>query len=131
MNKKYVLIYTLVMLLLGGGWGLLMYLTMPQWWFPQYPIIPAFFYLVGLVEVYMLHKGETNHKKMLNTMLIQRMVRWVAVLVVLVLLLVLARPPKVSFLISFMIMFAVYSSMSIWFLAHITTSKNKPDNGNQ
>lgn len=53
---------------------------------------------------------------MLNSMLIQRIVRWGIVLVVLALLIGVAHPPKASFIISFMGMFMVYSFMFIWFL---------------
>jgi hypothetical protein len=83
---------------------------------PFLPVIPATFYLVGILEIWLMKKSKTQKARMLNSMLIQRIVRWGIVLVVLALLIGVAHPPKASFIISFMGMFMVYSFMSIWFL---------------
>lgn len=116
MIKKMLTVHTIVLLSVGIVWGLIMYLFMPQWWFPSYPVNPATFYLVGILEIWLMKKSKTQKARMLNSMLIQRIVRWGIVLVVLALLIGVAHPPKASFIISFMGMFMVYSFMSIWFL---------------
>jgi len=116
MIKKMITVHITTILLVGGIWGLIMYLYMPEWWFPVYPVIPATFLLVGLLEILMMKKSKTQNAKMLNSMLMQRIVRWGIVLVILVVLIGVAHPPKASFIISFMGMFITYSFLSIWFL---------------
>ncbi|HHV02384.1 MAG: hypothetical protein WCQ69_02015 [Bacteroidales bacterium] len=126
---KMLTIHATVILSVGTIWGLIMYFFIPQWWFPAYPVIPATFLAIGLLETLILNKNRNRNKKVLNSMLIQRLVRWGIVLVVLVLLIRLARPPKISLIISFMGMFMVYSFLSIWFL--MSENRSRKDTGDQ
>ncbi|HPW79058.1 MAG TPA: hypothetical protein PK676_07295 [Bacteroidales bacterium] len=113
---KMLLIHATVILSVGTVWGLIMYFFMHQWWFSAYPVIPGTFLVIGLLEILILKKSRNRNKKVLNSMLIQRIVRWGIVLVVLILLIGWARPPRTSFIVSFMGMFLVYSFLSVWFL---------------
>ena len=86
MIKKMIIVHASVILSAGSVWGLLMYLFMPQWWFPAYPIIPATFLAVGIVEILLMTKSKTRHAKLYNNVLIQRIIRWGIILAVLLLL---------------------------------------------
>ena len=110
-----MIVHASVILSAGSIWGLLMYLFMPQWWFPAYPIIPATFLAVGIVEILLMAKSKTRHAKLYNNVLIQRIIRWGILLAVLLLLIGVYHPPKAAFIISFMGLFLVYSFLSIWF----------------
>jgi len=111
-----MIVHASVILSAGSIWGLLMYLFMPQWWFPAYPIIPATFLAVGIVEILLMAKSKTRHAKLYNNVLIQRIIRWGILLAVLLLLIGVYHPPKAAFIISFMGLFLVYSFLSICFI---------------
>jgi uncharacterized membrane protein YiaA len=103
-----------------------MYLFIPQWWFPAYPIIPATFLTVGIVEILLIAKSKTLSAKLYNNILIQRIIRWGILLAVLLLMIGVYHPPKVAFIISFMGLFLVYSFLSIWFhLVDIKANRKK------
>ncbi len=126
MIKKMIIVHASVILSAGSVWGLLMYLFMPQWWFPAYPIIPATFLAVGIVEILLMTKSKTRHAKLYNNVLIQRIIRWGIILAVLLLLIGVYHPPKAAFIISFMGLFLVYSFHSVWFhLVDIKANKKK------
>ncbi len=124
MKKKFLLILIIFILAIGGGWGLLIYYFIPQWWFAAYPVIPGTFLLIGLLEIFLLHKRGGNGHKVLNTMLIQRLIRWGIVLTVLILLIKMAQPPRASFIVSFMMMYMIYSVIEIVFVSKIVKKKD-------
>lgn len=124
MKKKFLLILIIFILAIGGGWGLLIYYFIPQWWFAAYPVIPGTFLLIGSLEIFLLHKRGGNGHKVLNTMLIQRLIRWGIVLTVLILLIKMAQPPRASFIVSFMMMYMIYSVIEIVFVSKIVKKKD-------
>lgn len=124
MKKKFLLILIIFILAIGGGWGLLIYYFIPQWWFAAYPVIPLTFLLIGLLEIFLVHRRGGNGHKVLNSMLIQRLIRWGIVLTVLILLIKMAQPPRVSFIVSFMMMYMIYSVIEIVFVSKIVKKKD-------
>lgn len=123
---KMMIVHASVILFVGSVWGLIMYLFIPQWWFPAYPIIPATFLTVGIVEILLIAKSKTLSAKLYNNILIQRIIRWGILLAVLLLMIGVYHPPKVAFIISFMGLFLVYSFLSIWFhLVDIKANRKK------
>lgn len=121
MIKKFLVAMTIVILGVGAVWGWIMFRYIPEWWFPLYPLLPAFFYLMGMVQVAIVWRADKSKKKnsALNSALLQRVIRWFVLILVLVLLLVLADPPKVSFLISFMGLYMIFSMLEVFLLHHV------------
>lgn len=111
---KKMIVHASVILSVGSVWGLIMYLLIPQWWFPAYPIIPATFLTVGIVEILLMEKSKTQNAKLYNNIFIQRIIRWGILMAVLLLMIGVYHPPKVAFIVSFMGLFLVYSFLSIW-----------------
>ncbi len=124
---QFLVTLFVVMLLVGGAWGCVMYYALEGWWFGLYPVIPAFLYLMGWAQVLLFVRGGDHKQNVLNTLLIQRLIRWVIVILVLVLMLVLSDPPKLSFLLSFMILYIVFSTLELSFIAKVT-KKEIPQN---
>ena len=124
MKKKFLLILIIFILAIGGGWGLLIYYFIPQWWFAAYPVIPGTFLMIGLLEIFLLHKRGGNGHKVLNTMLIPRLIRCGLVLTVLILLIKMSEPPRASFIVSFMMMYMIYSVIEIVFVSKIVKKKD-------
>ena len=123
---KKMIVHASVILSVGSVWGLIMYLFIPQWWFPAYPIIPATFLTVGIVEILLMEKSKTQNAKLYNNILIQRIIRWGILMAVLLLMIGVYHPPKVAFIVSFMGLFLVYSFLSIWFhLVDIKANRKK------
>lgn len=121
-----MIVHASVILFVGSVWGLIMYLFIPQWWFPAYPIIPATFLTVGIVEILLMEKSKTQNAKLYNNILIQRIIRWGILMAVLLLMIGVYHPPKVAFIVSFMGLFLVYSFLSIWFhLVDIKANRKK------
>jgi hypothetical protein len=60
-------------------------------------------------------------------MLIQRLIRWGIVLTVLILLIKMAQPPRVSFIVSFMMMYMIYAVIEIVFVSRIVKKKDAKD----
>lgn len=123
---KMIIIHTSAILTTGSLWGLLMYFLMPQWWFAAYPIIPGTFLVIGIAEILLMAKTKTRNSKLLNNILIQRLIRWGILLAVLLLLVGVYHPPKAAFIVSFMGFFLIYSLLSVWFhLVDIKANKKK------
>lgn len=118
--SQFIIGLTIAMLLVGGVWGILMYILLPDWWFPLYPVIPGFLYLMGWAQVLLFVYGKDHNQNVMNTLLIQRLIRWFIVIVVLVLMLVFSDPPKVSFLLSFMVLYIIFSSLELSFVSKVT-----------
>ena len=127
MTKKFLQILSVFILVVGGGWGLLMYYFIPEWWFAAYPVIPLTFLLIGLLEIFLVHRRGGNGHKVLNSMLIQRLIRWSFVLTVLILLIKMAQLPRVSFIVSFMMMYMIYAVIEIVFVSRIVKKKDAKD----
>lgn len=113
MKHKRAVVFVGLLLLTGLVWGLVMYYCIPEWWFGAYPAIPASFVAICLVEHLLLVADNRQEKKWMHILMVQRMIRWGILLLTLVLLIVLAAPPRLALLLSFMGFFILYSLLSV------------------
>ena len=113
MKHKRTLVFLGILLLAGLAWGLVLYFLIPMWWFPAYPVIPAAFVLICLTEHLFFKLDNRDHKKWLHTLMVQRLMRWVVLLLALILLIRLANPPRLALLVSFMGFFIGYTLLCV------------------
>ena len=52
-KRKYLLYLTLITLLLSGVGGVTYFSLVPEHYFGGYPLIPVFFYIFGVFNIYM------------------------------------------------------------------------------
>jgi hypothetical protein len=66
--KRYLIIlYTGIMLITGWGVGVLIFTQLPNNYFPWYPAIPTFFYLLGIIFINILiGSKKDNPRKLTN-----------------------------------------------------------------
>ena len=76
LKKRLIIILTAVMLVSGwGAWGLL-FSILPESYFPWYPIIPCFFYLMGLVLIQVITRDKReNELKLVNLYMIIKLTK--------------------------------------------------------
>ncbi|NLA15965.1 MAG: hypothetical protein GX877_05440 [Bacteroidales bacterium] len=116
MKKQKSLVFLTVLLLVGILWGLVMYFFIPSWWFPAYAAIPASFIVICVFENIWITTDDKKDQKWMNSLIAQRLVRWGVLLATLILLVLLAHPPKLSLLVSFMGLFLIYMLLTIFSL---------------
>lgn len=67
LKRNLVLLYTSIMLITGWGVGVLLFTLLPSNYFPWYPVIPSFFYLIGLIFINILiGSKKDNPRKLTN-----------------------------------------------------------------
>lgn len=73
LKRRLIIILTAVILISGWGvWGLLK-TVLPATLFGWYPVIPCFFYIMGLVFIYIITRDyKENQRKLVNLYMIIR-----------------------------------------------------------
>lgn len=82
LRRKFMWMLTVVLGVTGVIGGIIFYNVLPKEYFPWYPAIPTFYYLFGILFVWVLKhcKKRTDHQ-LLNIYLGMRMLKFFATLV--------------------------------------------------
>ncbi len=116
LKQRLEIILTAVMLISGWGvWGLLK-TVLPNVLFGWYPVIPSFFYILGLVFIYIITRDyKENQRKLVNLYMIIKFCK-VALSVVLVgIYFVAVKVQMRDFIIVFMGFYLLYLGIETYF----------------
>ncbi len=113
-QKKFIITLLFIALIITVlGYGLFLFLI-PQYYFPHFPVIPAFLMLVTImVHVYLIKSSENNPRKFTSKYLGAMGLKMFIYLVFLVVFLLLDTANAVPFLVSFLVSYAVFTLFEV------------------
>lgn len=137
LRLKFILLLTFFIVIVGfGGWLALIHFF-PEMAFYDYPIIPVFFFIVGLVSINIMTRLKIDKPtKLLNTFMLIRGVKMMLAVVLTTIYWLADRAEIKSFaimLVAFYLCYLfletyIYIQIETWNKKNITTLKKKEDN---
>ena len=136
LRQKFILLLTLFVVVIGFGSWLILIHFFPQLAFYDYPVIPLFFYIVGIVTIYILTTLKTeNRKKLFNTFMLIRGIKMFLALILTTIYWLLDRAEIKSFAIMMVVFYLCYLFLETYFYINLETwnrnnlsPTNKTDN---
>jgi phosphatidylglycerophosphate synthase len=116
-QRKFIITLLFIALIITVlGYGLFLFLI-PQYYFPHFPVIPAFLLLVTaflllvtiMVHVYLIKSSENNPRKFTSKYLGAMGLKMFIYMIFLVVFLFIDRAHAVPFLVSFLVTYAVFT----------------------
>lgn len=125
LKKRLELILTLVMLVSGWGVWWLMSSILTEHYFRLYPIIPSFFYVVGLVFIYVITRDyKGNPRTMVNLYMLIRLGKIAASLLFGGIYYVFIKEKIRDFSLVFCVFYLLYLGLETYFF-YLTEENNK------
>jgi hypothetical protein len=128
LKKRLNIILTVVMLIGGVGIWWLLNTVLPGSYFDWYPVIPGFFYIMGLVFVTFITRDyKENQRKLVNLYMIIKLCKVAASLVLGSIYLIFVKVQLRDFSIVFIGFYLLYLGIETYFfyLAEEKIKKNK------
>jgi hypothetical protein len=109
-QRKFIITLLCIALIITVlGYGLFLFLI-PQYYFPHFPVIPAFLLVVTfMVHVYLIKSSENNPRKFTSKYLGAMGLKMFIYLVFLVVFLFIDTARAVSFLVCFLVTYAAFT----------------------
>lgn len=137
LRLKFIVLLTLFILIVGfGGWLILIHFF-PTLAFYDYPIIPIFFFTVGLVSINVMTRLKIDKpNKLLNTFMLIRGIKMMLAVILTTIYWLVDRAEIKSFaimLVAFYLCYLfletyIYIQLETWNKRNITSLKNKENN---
>lgn len=120
--RHFLIVHTAMLFVAGFGvWYALLHFF-PQILINTYFLIPAFFYIVGLVFIYIMMKiPKDNPKEMINTYMLLRVIKVFVGVTMLTLYWFLDKENMRSFAIIFIIFYLIYLGMETYIYTRMET----------
>ena len=129
LRRKFLILLTIFIVFVGFGSWLLLIHFFPSFAFYDYPLIPLFFYTVGIVSIYILTglKAE-NSNKLLNVFMLIRGIKMFLALAIATVYWLLDRAEIRSFAIMLVAFYLCYLFFETYIYIQIETwnKKNLP-----
>jgi len=108
-RKLIITLLFIALIITALGYGLFLFFI-PQYYFPHFPVIPAFLLLVTImVHVYLIKSSENNPRKFTSKYLGAMGLKMFIYLVFLVVFLFIDTAHAVPFLVSFLVTYAAFT----------------------
>jgi len=116
LKKRLVIILTAVMLVAGWGvWGLLVSI-LPESYFPLYPIIPSFYYVMGLVLIQVITRDKKESElKLVNLYIIIKLTKVAACVLIGGIYLFVITLQRRDFIVVFVGFYLLYLGLETYF----------------
>ena len=116
LKKRLNIILTLVMFICGCGIWWLLQTLLPESYFNWYPVIPGFFYLMGLVFITVItHDYKENQRKLVNLYMIIKLCKVAASLLLGTVYLIFIKVQIKEFSIVFIGFYLLYLGIETYF----------------
>lgn len=129
LRRKFLILLTIFIVFMGFGSWLILIHFFPSFAFYDYPLIPLFFYTVGILSIYILTglKAE-NSSKLLNTFMLIRGIKMFFALAIATVYWLLDRAEIRSFAIMLVAFYLCYLFLETYIYIQIETwnKKNLP-----
>ena len=136
LRLKFIILLTIFVIIVGFGSWLVLIHFFPSFAFLDYPIIPFFFFTVGIISIYVLTglKIDSNNK-LLNTFMLIRGIKMSLALILALVYWKIDRAEIKSFaimLVAFYLCYLfletyIYVKLETWNKANLTSLNNKED----
>jgi hypothetical protein len=112
--KKFIFTLLLIALIIAAlGYGMFLF-VIPQHYFPLFPLIPVFLFIVTItVHAYLIKASENNPRKFTASYLGAMAVKMLIYLVFLIVYLFLDTTHAVPFLVSFLASYAAFTTYEV------------------
>lgn len=125
-KRNYLVILTALTLFTGIGGALILRYGLPQYYFGTYPLIPVYFYIFGLILIYLFERVRRNiQQKTLLLYAAIRMMKLMVSIVVLVIYGLLVHTQLKEFLFTFIIFYLIYLIFETLFFFNFETQETK------
>ncbi len=113
----------------GILFGLFLYYVTPDYYFPEYPTIPVFYYVLGLFTVNTLeHSKPSSEISIVNRYMLMRGLKMVLTLLFVGCSLFFMKQKRMCFLLTVMVYYFIYLIMETYFFYRYEKRlKNKED----
>ena len=136
LRQKFILLLTLFVVVIGFGSWLILIRFFPQLAFYDYPLIPLFFFVVGVATIYILTGLKIeNPNKLFNTFMLIRGIKMFSALAITTIYWLLDRAEIKSFAIMMVVFYLCYLFLETYFYINLETwnrnnlpPTNKTDN---
>ena len=131
LKRRLNIILTIVMLVSGCGIWWLLKTVLPTSYFNWYPVIPGFFYIMGLVFITVItHDYKENQRKLVNLYMIIKLCKVAASLVLGSIYLIFVKVQIRDFSIVFIGFYLLYLGIETYFF-YLTEEKIKKHKVNE
>ncbi len=125
-KRNYLWQMAFLMLVGGGigGWG---YFNLcPHHYFNGYPLIPAYFFLLGVCMINLVEWGRrTMPDKLLQIYMLVRTIRMLASFILMLVYCVAVRTEAVAFMLTFIAFYLIYLTYDSWFFCMFEGNQKK------
>ena len=126
-RSKFILILTVVILITGFGIKYLITEALPQYSFSAFPIIPVFFFLLGLALIYILTGiTSTDGKKLVNKYMLMRVIKVLTSLAFLLIYWLINKTEIRNFALAFIVFYMIFLIFETW--VYLQAEKNLKKN---
>ncbi|NLA63729.1 MAG: hypothetical protein GX857_11065 [Bacteroidales bacterium] len=126
LRQKFILLLTLFVVVIGfGSWVVLIHFF-PQLAFFDYPLIPLFFFVIGVVSIYILTGLKIDRpNKLLNTFMLVRGIKMFLALILTTIYWLLDRAEIKSFAIMMVVFYLCYLFLETYIYIKLETWNRK------
>lgn len=126
LRRKFILLLTLFVVVIGFGSWLVLIHFFPQLAFFDYPLIPLFFFIVGVVSIYILTGLKIDRpNKLLNTFMLIRGIKMFLALVLTTIYWLVDRAEIKSFAIMMVVFYLCYLFLETYIYIKLETWNRK------
>ena len=126
LRRKFILLLTLFGVVIGFGSWLILIHFFPQLAFFDYPLIPLFFFIVGVVSIYILTGLKIDRpNKLLNTFMLIRGIKMFLALVLTTIYWLVDRAEIKSFAIMMVVFYLCYLFLETYIYIKLETWNRK------
>ncbi len=119
-KRNYLLLSLLLTALLAGVGGSVFFHLFPGYYFACYPLIPVFFFVVGLLGLNVTEGCRKRApQRLAQVYLLTRMAKLVLTILVMIAYGVAAKDDLRAFLLTFIVNYVVYLIYDSWFFFHV------------
>ena len=126
LRRKFIFLLTLFVVVIGFGSWLILIHFFPQLAFFDYPLVPLFFFIVGVVSIYILTGLKIDRpNKLLNTFMLIRGIKMFLALVITTIYWLLDRAEIKSFAIMMVVFYLCYLFLETYIYIKLETWNRK------
>lgn len=122
----FILLFTAIMLVLGWGGWLLLTTVIKDSYFTWYPIIPIFYYIMGVLTALDLTKStQDSERKLVNKYMLMKLYKIAAALVIFVVYYFVVNEMIMQFSAVFVSYYIIYLFIETYFLYMTEKTKKR------
>lgn len=126
LRRKFIFLLTLFVVVIGFGSWLILIHFFPQLAFFDYPLVPLFFFIVGVVSIYILTGLKIDRpNKLLNTFMLIRGIKMFLALVLTTIYWLVDRAEIKSFAIMMIVFYLCYLFLETYIYIKLETWNRK------